>query len=62
MEIKLNDSTVIAVAWICSITFLCLLTVAIWKYNENTVKMYTQSGYEEVSDKGTSMVYWRKAR
>jgi len=62
MNIYINDSSLVAIIIICIMIITCSITFSIWHYNIKAVEFFTANNYEEVSDKGTSTIYWRKAK
>ena len=62
LEINISDNTLFSIGIVGLVCVLITLIIAIWQYNTYVVEKYTLHGYEEISDKGTGLVYWRKAK
>ena len=61
INVDLNDNALFVGGVICTTVLLCSIVFAAWSYNTTTIKLYTENGYEKISDKGTNCIYWRKA-
>ena len=61
MKIELNDNVFYSLLAACITCILCFVAFSVWQYNIKAVEYYTKGNYEEVSDVGTAIIYWRKA-
>lgn len=60
MKLDINENSLWAVVFICIAIAVISITFALWNYNVTAVKCYTENNYEQISDKGTNRLYWRK--
>jgi len=62
INLQADEASIWIICWICSMIIVCSITFSVLHYNIRATELYTKGGYEEVSDKGTSIIYWRKAK
>ena len=62
MRIDINNNGLWLGFWLCLTVIIIIITFCIWNYNVKANYNYTKNGYNQVSNIGSTIKYWKKIK